>query len=86
MFSLPPVGGTTCRSLFAVWAAAIVPLVNRRFAAPTRFASTNPVFTTIVRRRRQSRSPFANRQPAGQTASIEFGNCASAAARLQAEA
>jgi hypothetical protein len=84
MSSLPPVGGTTRRSLFAVWVAAVVSLANRRIAAPPRLANRSQVFNIFVGEHQQPLSPSAKRQATLQTARITFGNCASAAAGLQA--
>jgi hypothetical protein len=78
MSSLPPVGGTTRRSLFAVWTAAVVLLANRHLTEPTRFARSQ-VFNVIVDGRRQPLSSSVNRLPAWRTALRKFGNCASAA-------
>lgn len=41
MPSFPPVGGTTRRSLFAVWAAPIASLPSRRFVARARVDDTH---------------------------------------------
>jgi hypothetical protein len=84
MSSLPPLGGTTLRNLFAVWAAADVSLANQHFAAPNRFANVSQVFNIFVGEHQQPLSPSAKRQATLQTARITFGNCASAAAGLQA--
>lgn len=82
MSSFPPVGGTTRRSLFAVWTAAIVSFANRRVIRSTHFANRTPVFNVIVGGCRRPLSSSANRHPVWQA--TEFGNCASAAALLQA--
>jgi hypothetical protein len=82
MSSLPPVGGATRRSLFAVWAAAVVSLANRHFAVPPR-CNRSPLFSMIVGGRRQPLVSSVSRQAALPTARVNFGDCASAVAGLQ---
>jgi len=86
MSSLPPVGGTTRRSRFAVWAAPTVSLANQPIAALSRFANMNVGPDSIAGDNRSPLSPSAERQLDWQTAHDKRGSCTLLAAGKQAAA
>jgi hypothetical protein len=75
MPSLPPVGGITHRSLFAVCAAPTIPLGNRHIAAPPRFANMNAGPGSIAG---DNRSPPAWQSNPGSCALLAAGKRAAA--------
>ena len=86
MSSLPPVGGTKLRSRFAISVAPIVSLVNRRFAAPVRCHNRGAAADSVVSGNRLALALSSDLQSGRQTCHIKFGNCALAAAAMQAAA
>jgi hypothetical protein len=84
MSSLPPVGGTTRRSRFAVWSAPILSLANIRFAVQICFDRRGAASGSNVRPRRWPLSPSAGLKSCWQTSQIKFGNSDLIAAGIRA--
>jgi len=84
MSSLPPTGGITRRSVFAVWAARIASLATRRIGTQVGFVNRSSASDNIVTGNRLPLSLSADQQASWQTVHVKFGNCGLAAAGMQA--
>jgi hypothetical protein len=77
MPTLPPIGSTTPRSLFAVWAAPSVPLLDTSCSAPAQTADRSMASADAAGADPLLKSQSADREPDWQIAHVKPCNGAS---------